>query len=149
MGNKPVLLFAVSILVIILSSCGKTTEHAKASEVVIDNNASYFSDFTIEGERVLFYCHLCIENRTDSKVLIQISGDFSDDKKGNLIQEDNLLAYSSTTDSSVFELKPGTNKIDVCFIGTHGTASQKQDRNLPKLTIVCSGTGDAVSQNNG
>lgn len=133
--KKIISIMIILVLSFSLSACEKKVNQNEMNKIAIDRKSSYFSDFSIEGDKVFFYCYLCIDNNTDSIARIQVSGDFSRDKKSGLIQERELVACSITGDSSVFELTPGRNMIRVCFVGTHGNAYQKLDRLLPEITL--------------
>lgn len=48
--------------------------------------SSFFSDFTIRGDRVYFLCSLCVENPGKELRAVTITGDFLDDAEGGLLE---------------------------------------------------------------
>ena len=121
---------------------------------------SFFSDFTVRGDRVYFLCRLCIRNGADQPQAVQVTGDFSEDSKGGLlagngelhalrVEDDFPGSFLSMSDEAlaaaadlsgdrslrVLPLPPGDKVFWVLFAGDHGTAEVKQNRLLPPLTI--------------
>ena len=47
---------------------------------------SFFSDFTIRGDRVYFLCSLCVENPGEELQAVTITGDFLEDAEGGLLE---------------------------------------------------------------
>lgn len=47
---------------------------------------SFFSDFTIRGDRVYFLCSLCVENPGEELRAVTITGDFLEDAEGGLLE---------------------------------------------------------------
>lgn len=47
---------------------------------------SFFSDFTIRGDRVYFLCSLCVENPGEELRAVTITGDFLEDSEGGLLE---------------------------------------------------------------
>ena len=119
---------------ILLAGCGGARESA-----ALDRDASFFSDFSIDGEQVVFDCHLVIDNNTDAAVSVRITGDFSADADAGLLKETRLPAAAKDGGASVFVLQPGKNTIDVVFTGTHGDIDTKLNRLLPGITIEPAG----------
>ena len=121
---------------------------------------SFFSDFTVRGDRVYFLCRLCIRNGADQPQAVQVTGDFSEDAAGGLLAWDVAVwalrmedytpgsflsmsdeALAAVTDRNadgslrVFPLQPGDNAFWALFVGDHGTAEVKQNRLLPPISI--------------
>ena len=98
---------------------------------------SYFRDFRIEGDSVVFSCRLVLFNPQDSEIPVEIVGDFSPDAEAGLVREDALKAVSPDDETvSRFVLPPGRTELDVVFIGTHGSGDVRQDRLLPEIELV-------------
>ena len=121
---------------------------------------SFFSDFTVRGDRVYFLCRLCIRNPADQPQAVQVTGDFSEDSKGGLlagngdlyalrVEDDFPGSFLSMSDEAlaaaadlsgdrslrVLPLPPGDKVFWVLFAGDHGTAEVKQNRLLPPISI--------------
>ena len=121
---------------------------------------SFFSDFTVRGDRVYFLCRLCIRNPADQPRAVLVTGDFSEDAAGGLLAWDVAVwalrmedytpgsflsmsdeALAAVTDRNadgslrVFPLQPGDNAFWALFVGDHGTAEVKQNRLLPPISI--------------
>ena len=121
---------------------------------------SFFSDFTVRGDRVYFLCRLCIRNPADRPQAVRVTGDFSEDSKGGLlagngdlhalrVEDDTSDSFLSMSDEAlaaaadlsgdrslrVLPLPPGDKVFWVLFAGDHGTAEVKQNRLLPPISI--------------
>lgn len=106
-------------------------------DIKINKEASWLSDFDIQGSEVSFYCRLSISNDSEEKCAVQILGEFDEDFKGGLIEESKIEAHSTTDkEETIFYLSPGENTIDVVFTGQFAGNPQKHDRNLPEITII-------------
>ena len=134
------LLIAVLLL---LTACSSNKEPVKLIEA-----DSFFSDFAICQDKVLFLCRLRIDNLAGDAMTVRISGEFRDDVKNGLVTESALPGYAVDDEtarafadgikqrSEEISLQPGQNELWIVFVGTHGSGNQKNDRNLPKITIT-------------
>ena len=124
-------------LIIYLSSCSVNDAHSKENQdIVFDRDYTYFSDYYITDGTVEFVCHYVIINQTNSVCTVQLIGSFEEDHARGLIKEEQLLAEDLEEGNTTFELLPGTNSLDVVYIGTFsGTTNMKASRLLPKTEI--------------
>ncbi len=126
--------FAVLALLFLFSSCRRNHE---GSSVVIDNKKSFFQDFEVVEESVVFRCHYVINNQTDKELSIQLLGDFEKEYGLGCIKEKKLFAQTSAVDTnSVFVIKPGKNTLEICFVGTFNGTKKKANRLLPPTTVI-------------
>lgn len=132
--SKILLVLLAAGILLGLASCGRNTD-ADAPYLVEDD--SFFRDFRIDGDSVVFSCRLVLFNPQDSEMAVEIVGDFSQDAEAGLVREDTLTAVSAEDQSaSLFVLSPGRTELDVVFVGTHGSGDVRQDRLLPEIEIV-------------
>jgi len=119
---------------LILTSCATSDDN---NQILLDEKASFFSDFSIDDGMVFFFCHLEVINQTTESQQVHIQGDFREDVKGGLIQSPYLIAYrKDDPDNTVFVLKPGKNVFDIFFLDEKGFADEKQNRLLPPLEFI-------------
>ena len=120
-----------------LSACG---DKAGSETPYLAEEDSFLRDFRIEGENVVFPCHLTVFNPRDAETEVEITGYFPDDAASGLLLEETLRAVSAEDGSvSRFTLPPGRTELEVVFVGTHGASDVKQDRLLPEIEIVPAG----------
>lgn len=117
------------LLLFSLTACGK-------DPVYLDEERSWFNDYSISGETVIFRCYLTIENSTSSPQTVSVTGHFREDMKSGMIKEEYLIASDfEDPECTTFLLEPGTNSFDVVFIGTANGYPMKQNRLLPEISI--------------
>lgn len=127
----------IAMLVLILNGC-TSKEYSKGIESVlyVKSEYSYFSDFYIIDEKVIFRCHVCIENETGEEQTVSLIGGFDEDVQGGLVEEEYIIGtHIKNRDNTGFILLPGSNTIDVDFVGTYAGIPQKQNRLLPEIII--------------
>ena len=165
LGLIPALLLAVLAAGLLLTPKSEpdgelADRTAEAPAPYLAEEESFFSDFTVRGDRVYFLCRLCIRNPADRPQAVRVTGDFSEDAAGGLLAGNRDLhalrmedytpgsflsmsdeALAAVTDLSgdrslrVLPLQPGDNTFWVLFAGDHGTAEVKQNRLLPPISI--------------
>lgn len=160
------LLFAL-ILSMMLVACSAllqgSDQHTEDTQelggIMIIDDGSWLSTFSVVGDMVVFSCRYTIENQSESAVSVELRGDFSPEKEHQLIMETTLHAYLLTYDqfevfdlesldedaleeilsdrnNTKIELQPGKNVVQVLFIGTHGSTDTKSSRLLPELEVT-------------
>lgn len=108
--------------------------------VVIDEKQSFFRDFEVLEDRVVFRCHYVLRNQTDDALQICLQGDFEKEYLLGSTKEKALYAQTSAEDpTDVFVVSPGETVLDVCYVGTFNGTKQKANRLLPPTTVFLIG----------
>lgn len=107
----------------------------RAPTVWLISDRSFLSDYFIEDNSVHFVCHVEIYNSTREPVSVGLVAFFDEDHQAGLVGERCLNATDSSGAKS-FLAYPGRCAFDVEFIGTHGSANEKQNRLLPDIQLV-------------
>ena len=139
-------LIAVFLLLCVLcGACGT----ADASDVVVQKDGSWFSDFEIVDDQVNFYCFLRLKNTGEQAQTVSIFGNFDADVRGGLVTESRLLAHDTNDPRATAFYIPAGTEIDVkvVFTGAFAGTAEKHDRLLPALEIVSS-DGSAIKADN-
>ena len=102
-----------------------------SGDIMIDTENSYFNDFTADGQNVFFHCCLYIDNNGAEKEVEITAADNKDAAAGLLSSPDLCGIDPGTLTKTTYTLKNGVNIIDVTFMGSQGTGTQKADRLLP------------------
>ncbi|MBR1757708.1 MAG: hypothetical protein IJ744_03130 [Lachnospiraceae bacterium] len=107
------------------------------SQLVLNKEKSFFSDYSIEDGKVYYYCYLIIDNKSNNSCRASIVGDFLKDQDSGLLKERYLTAVEDKRNikQSLFLLEPGENVLEIVFIGTNGKSIVRNDRLLPPITI--------------
>ena len=131
----------LQVLCIFIFSCGKCENNLSDTEagprIYIDYEKSFFNDFYIEENYVIFECKYTIVSEENEPKNIKMEGEFREDREGGLITEELLKATDKETGDDVFEIFPGENRIIVLYTAAHGTEMVKQNRLLPETRIYC------------
>lgn len=123
------------LLVVLLCACAGTEE--SEGEVRIDKEQSWFSHFTVEGNRVTIKCKIFIENPTDDDVELILIGVFQDEYEAGLLKERQLVGVlEKCPEDVILTVPPGGTCFDVDFRGTYGGLFQKQNRLLPEIKLI-------------
>ena len=147
--NK-IICIATIVLLLLAAGCG-STDGSAAGDVTLETvsperahiltDASWFSDFSVQGNTVYLKCMLVIE--CVETTVVRIYGSFPKDA-GRLLTE-SLLPGGFGDDTAHLRdtstLLPGQNELTVFFVGTFAGSAQKQDRLLPVLYLVESQPG--------
>ena len=131
----------LQVLCIFIFSCGKCENNLSDTEagprIYIDYEKSFFNDFYIEENYVIFECKYTIVSEENEPKNIKMEGEFREDREGGLITEELLKATDKETGDDVFEIFPGETRIIVLYTAAHGTEMVKQNRLLPETRIYC------------
>ena len=65
----------------------------------LEEEESFFSEFTVREDKVFFLCYLCIVNPSDETLPVTITGDFSADYDAGLVTERELPALYLTQEA--------------------------------------------------
>lgn len=138
MKNRIVaLVLYILLFTFFVCSCSNKGQNMQGTTLFVDEDCSWFCDFSVSENYVQFKCHLCLVNQTDEMQTVYLLGNFKEDVKGGLVFEENILASSQDDPSdSKFLLLPGANTFDVVFVGTYGGTHQKANRLLPSISII-------------
>ena len=135
-------LLLVAIL-LILSGCGQK----KDALILIDELNeeyeagelhSYFVDYRIEDDKVVFTCNLYIENTTQENKDFEIFGSYKEDVESGFILDKEMKAFDIETKSDSLTIQPlETKMFEVEFTAQKGDGEEiKADRLLPEITIL-------------
>ena len=117
-------------VVMLFSGC------TQKNTVEIVKKESFYSDFTVEGNKVYIKCELAVDNSTGQEATVEFYADFPDDVNIGLLTSARLMGYQENGGTSEFSLAEGKQRVVVVFIGDFAGTNQKHDRNLPNITLV-------------
>ena len=143
--RKPKFLCVILALCLLaLGGCGTAEAERGAPELetvaaelahVVDD-ASWYSDFSVQGDKVYITCVVTVECSEATE--LQIYGDFREDE-GKLLKNSLLLGQLGEDINSLQStaaLPRGKTELRVTFIGDFAGTAQKQNRLLPQLYLV-------------
>ena len=138
-------LLCVTLALLLLASaggCGTAEDDAARLETVapelahVVDDASWYSDFSVQGDKVYITCVVTVECSEATE--LQIYGDFREDA-GKLLKNPLLLGQlgeDSNSLQSTAALPRGQTELRVVFVGDFAGTDQKQNRLLPQLYLV-------------
>ena len=115
-------------------TAGLETVAPELAHVVDD--ASWYSDFSVQGDKVYITCVVTVECSEATE--LQIYGDFRKDA-GKLLKNPLLLGQLGEDINSLQStaaLPRGQTELRVVFVGDFAGTDQKQNRLLPQLYLV-------------
>lgn len=120
-------------LLFVVTACNQDSD--KQNENFTIATAS-LSDYSIEGNTVVFDTQIVLINNTHEDKYINIKGDFKTEYKHGLVDSRVLNGSDKETDYEIF-LIPADAEIlfEVSFSGKKGEANTKFDRNPPEFII--------------
>ena len=132
--KKKLLCVLALFFTVMLFGCNK--DNNTHNFILLDETASYFSDFEVVGDNVYIYCTVVLTNTTSKECMFRIKGFFEDDVKGHLLLEGELYAYDKEKET-VFSLRANEKKtFEICFSGKFGGREKKNNRLLPEIEII-------------
>ena len=132
--KKKLLCVLALFFTVMLFGCNK--DNNTHNFILLDETASYFSDFEVVGDNVYIYCTVVLTNTTSKECMFRIKGFFEDDVKGHLLLEGELYAYDKEKET-VFSLRANEKKaFEICFSGKLGGRKIKNNRLLPEIEII-------------
>ena len=143
--RKPKFLCVIlALFLLALGGCGTTEAERVAPELetvaaelaYVVNDVSWFSDFSVQGDKVYITCVVAVECSEATE--LQIYGDFREDE-GKLLKNSLLLGHlgdDADDLQSTAALPRGKTELHVTFIGDFAGTDQKQNRLLPQLYLV-------------
>lgn len=136
--KKRCVLLCLILIAIVLSACSQNGNKTYLSQdLVVDQNRSWFDDYSISDGTVRMECHVCVLNQTSETMDVCLIGDFSEDQKSGFIKENKLIAQQEQAPGQIqFELMPGENEFDILFVGTSAGYDQKANRLLPAIEMI-------------
>lgn len=136
---KKIIVALMILVTLVFPSCRQKSDADNKTflpTVVLDEEKSYFDDFSILDNKVEIWCHIFVQNTTSSSQLVQIQGDFYGDWKSGLLNKRIIVAKDPSTGQTQFNIPPGETRIHLVFCCDYGGgATQKQNRLLPQITI--------------
>ena len=111
-------------------------EYSTKEWLVLDKQNSTFDSFEIQGDQVLFYCQLAVENTTEHPLRFSTTAkSFNDD--GKLLSNNKLISKDENGEMIYYEIAPDTKElVDVVLRGEKGPEDAKADRNLPGVITL-------------
>lgn len=104
--------------------------------VEIDFTRSNFSDFQVDGEKVIIKCNYVIVSTYSEPKTVKLTGTFQKDQKIGLLQEAELIGVDSRQGGKdSFVVAPGQNAVEVYYVGTFAGTNQKVNLVLPETTL--------------
>lgn len=133
----------LAVMLCVLSGCGQK----KDALILIDELNeeyeagelhSYFVDYRIEDDKVVFTCNLYIENTTQENKEFEIFGSYEEDVESGFILDKEMKAVDIETQSDLLTLQPLEKKMfEVEFVAHKGDGEEiKANRLLPEITIL-------------
>ena len=133
----------LAVMLCVLSGCGQK----KDALILIDELNeeyeagelhSYFVDYRIEDDKVVFTCNLYIENTTQENKDFEIFGSYKEDVESSFILDKEMKAFDIETKSDSLTIQPlETKMFEVEFTAQKGDGEEiKADRLLPEITIL-------------
>lgn len=126
--------------------------------IEINKDTSWFSDFTVLEDKVVFLCFYEIYNSSDKTVSVRLVGDFTKEQEVQLIQENSLQAiainiediskidtdflsnaiWEYENNGDAIKIEPGKNGFFILYVGTYAGNEQRPNRLLPDTKVyVC------------
>jgi hypothetical protein len=130
---KKILIILVSLLAAIIIPL---VFYNKPDNLQIIKNESYFSNFSVKGEKVYIKCEIMIKNSFLIAKTFKINAILKDDAQLGLLKSENLIGYNQDLTSNEFKIKKkSTSTFSVVFVGDFAGINKKHDRNLPEIII--------------
>lgn len=134
---KKILIILFGVLVVAMVVVVFFLINNKEGSLQIVKDTSYFSDFSVEGEKVYIKCELEFKNSSSEDTTFQLKAIMKDDVELGLLKEENLTGYSQDLTSDKFTIeKKTTRTFSVVFVGDFAGTNKKHDRNLPEIVIT-------------
>lgn len=132
--KKQMVIVLALFLTILMFGCNK--ENNTHTFILLDETASYFSDFEVVNDNVYIYCTIVLTNTTSKESSFRVKGFFEDDVKGHLLLESELYAYGEGMETTFSLHANETKAFEICFVGRFGGRYKKKNRLLPKIEII-------------
>ena len=136
--KRVIIIIVVSLVAIALLAVGwhfayNALNNLRFNPVNIVFDESYFSEFKIEGGKVLFICSITAENMTNRVTAFSISATADQaDVDSGLLKEREMV----DKDSKAYYLQPNEKKtFEVVFVGENNKGTVKSDKLLPLLIV--------------
>ena len=137
MKKLPIVLFGAAFAVIVTVIAMFVIINNNTVDLRIVKDASYFSDYYVEDEKVYIKCEVTIRNFSSVNESFQLNAILKDDVELGLLKSENLKGYSQELSNDKFTVEKKTTKtFSVVFVGDFAGINRKQDRNLPEIVIT-------------
>ena len=132
--KKQMVIVLALIVTFLMFGCNKNNN--AHNFILLDETASFFSDFEVVNDNVYIYCTIVLTNSTSNDSSFKVKGYFEDDVKGHLLLESELYAYDEERETTFSLHANETKMFEICFIGKFGGRGIKKDRLLPEIEII-------------
>jgi len=134
---KKILIISFGIVAVIIVVVIFLFINNNDGDLQIVKDTSYFSDFSVDGEKVYIKCEFTLKNSSSNDNMFQLNAIMKDDVELGLLKEENLEGYNQNLTSDKFTIgKNETKTYSVIFVGDFAGTNKKHDRNLPKIVIT-------------
>ena len=103
----------------------------------IIKDESYYSDFSVEDNRVYIKCDLKIQNSSSEDKVFILDAIMKEDVVLGLLKNKNLQGFDDQLiDRNFIIKKNSSSRFYVIFVGEFAGTNKKHDRNLPEIIIT-------------
>lgn len=126
-----ILLTVVTFALVSLVSCADT------ESVCVDKGASFFSDYSVDGNEVKIKCHVTLKNLSDSTQTVNLSAKLPEDVAGGLLVSEDVYALNDDGSLTKYVVPPNSSiVVEVVFTGNFAGTNIKNDKRLPRITVT-------------
>lgn len=129
--KKLISILIFTILLFSLCSCS-----VEKTPILDNSDKSYFVDFYTDDDYVYIECVLNIYNPNNTESEVKITAVDNEDVDIGLLKSASLTAVDKESQSDVFRIKSGENKITVLFKGEYAGIYQITSRELPRFIYI-------------
>lgn len=116
-------------------SCSADNSKNKNAVSIVDSE-SWFSDFTVDNDKVYIKCEITLQNTADEKQKVKMAAVCPDDVELGLLKEEKIYAVDEQDKVKEFVINSNSGKsFNVVFLGEFAGTAEKSDRLLPEITI--------------
>ncbi len=129
--KKLISILIFTLLLFSLCSCS-----VEKTPILDNSDKSYFVDFYTDDDYVYIECVLNIYNPNNTESEVKITAVDNEDVDIGLLKSASLTAVDKESQSDVFRIKSGENKITVLFKGEYAGIYQITSRELPRFIYI-------------
>lgn len=105
-------------------------------ELILLREKSCFSEFSIVEDQVLIRCEITVKNPFDAPQQFTLEAVLPEDVKGGLLKKERITGWDKSLEETAFTIEGEKEEhFTVIFVGAFAGNPQKQNRNLPEITI--------------
>lgn len=103
----------------------------------IVKNASYFSDYYVDSDKVYTKCVVTVRNSGPGRMEFLLYADMDKDARSGLLKNGNLEGYNEALSNERFVLEGKTTEtFSVIFVGDYAGSNTKHDRYMPRISFM-------------